>query len=154
MKIVVKSARSMQQLGANIAQACEPGCVIYLHGDLGAGKTTLVRGFLRGLGYDGRVRSPTFTLLETYQFAAVTIYHLDLYRLTDAEELAYIGGRDFFTEQTICLIEWPERGSGFLPPADLSYDFEFAHKMRARKITIHASSPKGESVIKKMCTMF
>lgn len=136
MQITIKTASAMQKLGATIAKACQPGSVIYLHGELGAGKTTLVRGFLQKLGVKGHVRSPTFTLLEPYQFGGHLIYHFDLYRLVNAEEFAYIGGRDYFTKQSICLIEWPERGRGFLPPADLICNFDFAANSKEREVRL------------------
>ena len=95
---------------------CSPASlIVYLKGDLGAGKTTLVRGFLRGLGYKGTVKSPTYTLIEPYRIAGKSICHLDLYRLADAEELEYLGVRDLLQEETVLLIEWPERGEGVLP---------------------------------------
>lgn len=150
MQIRIKTAKAMQKLGADIAKICEPGWVIYLHGDLGAGKTTLVRGFLRELGYQGHVRSPTFTLLEPYQLDAYLVYHFDLYRLVNAEEFAYIGGRDYFTEQSICLIEWPERGAGFLPEADLVCNFSFAAKGKERKAQLVAGSEKSKHIIDKL----
>ena len=121
----IASAEAMEQLGARLAAKLPRGVMVYLRGDLGAGKTTLVRGFLRGLGYQGVVRSPTYTLLEPYCVAGVEVLHLDLYRLSNPEELAYIGIRDLATEQTICFVEWPERGTGLLPPADLIIDFSY-----------------------------
>ena len=140
----------MQKLGAAIAKACDPGCVVYLHGDLGAGKTTLVRGFLQAFGYKGHVRSPTFTLLEPYNVDSCMIYHFDLYRLINAEEFAYIGGRDYFTEQSICLIEWPERGEGFLSKADLICNFEFANGGKERVVQLIIGSDKGKSIISRL----
>ncbi|MGD9152922.1 MAG: tRNA (adenosine(37)-N6)-threonylcarbamoyltransferase complex ATPase subunit type 1 TsaE [Gammaproteobacteria bacterium] len=106
------------ELGAKLAKIVPNNFVIYLYGELGAGKTTLVRGFLQSLGHIGRVKSPTYTLMETYQADDRTIHHLDLYRLTDPEELSFIGIRDY-AEQNIWLIEWPENGKGFLPEANL-----------------------------------
>lgn len=92
---------------------------VYLEGDLGVGKTTLCRGILRGLGYQGRVRSPTYTLMESYEIPDSYVCHFDLYRMIHAEELEFIGGRDYFVGGNLCLVEWPERGSGWLPPPDL-----------------------------------
>ena len=98
--------------------------VIYLRGDLGAGKTTLVRGLLRGLGYQAPVRSPTYTLIEPYEAVEPPVVHLDLYRLADPEELDYLGLRDLLERPGLMLVEWPERGAGALPPADLELFIE------------------------------
>ena len=109
-----------EALGAALAKTLAPGAVVFLQGDLGAGKTTLVRGLLRALGYQGAVRSPTYTLLESYPFnSGLVVHHLDLYRLADPEELEWIGLRELLTAQAIILIEWPQQGAGMLPAADL-----------------------------------
>ena len=105
-------------LGATLARIVTPPCVIALQGPLGVGKTTLVRGFLRARGHQGTVRSPTYTLVETYPLGDATVHHLDLYRLSDPEELEHLGVRDLVASDAIWLIEWPERGEGFLPPFD------------------------------------
>ena len=117
-------AEATEQLGAQLARAATPA-VVYLHGDLGAGKTTLVRGLIHALGYDGKVRSPTYTLVEPYACKPCTVSHLDLYRLADAEELEWLGLRDMLEEPSLLMIEWPERGEGQLPTADLSIDIEY-----------------------------
>lgn len=124
-KIIIKTAAAMQKFGAKLAKTCKPGDVIYLIGDLGAGKTTLVRGFLRELGVTDQVRSPTFTLVEPYLVNFGTVYHFDLYRMITAEEFYYIGGSDYFTPQSICLLEWPERGEGFIPKATIICRIDF-----------------------------
>jgi tRNA threonylcarbamoyladenosine biosynthesis protein TsaE len=105
-------------LGGALAAALEPGLVVYLVGDLGAGKTTLARGCLRGLGYRGRVKSPTFTLVEVYEFSRLYLYHFDFYRFDDPQELADAGFREYFAANAVCLVEWPEKATG-LPAADV-----------------------------------
>jgi len=99
----------MLALGAQLAEQAKPGDIIFLKGELGAGKTTLARGFLRALGYIGLVKSPTYTLVEPYHLDNVILYHFDFYRLNRIEELDEIGLSDYLTEDAICLIEWPEK---------------------------------------------
>ncbi|HZV97813.1 MAG TPA: tRNA (adenosine(37)-N6)-threonylcarbamoyltransferase complex ATPase subunit type 1 TsaE, partial [Methylophilaceae bacterium] len=107
------------QLGSRLAQIIRPGLVVYLHGDLGAGKTTLVRGLLHGLGHVGKVKSPTYTLVEPYVISGFNLYHFDLYRFVDPEEWEASGFRDYFNAQSVCFVEWPEKASGLLPEADI-----------------------------------
>ncbi|MEZ5672851.1 MAG: tRNA (adenosine(37)-N6)-threonylcarbamoyltransferase complex ATPase subunit type 1 TsaE, partial [Thiotrichaceae bacterium] len=116
MTLQIDSAAAMETLGNDFAQVCRPSIVIYLQGELGSGKTTLARGFLHGLGHIGKVKSPTYTLVESYDLANCMVYHFDLYRLTDPEELDYLGVRDYLEHQVICLIEWAARGQGYIPP--------------------------------------
>jgi tRNA threonylcarbamoyladenosine biosynthesis protein TsaE len=120
MQRYLQSAEETEQFGAELWRMLPPKCVVFLHGDLGAGKTTLVRGFLRAAGHTGAVKSPTYTLVEEYQIGSRKIYHFDLYRLADPEELEWIGIRDYLDEECVCLIEWPEMGEGILPAADVS----------------------------------
>lgn len=108
-----------QALGRRLGEALPARLVAYLQGDLGAGKTTLARALLRALGHSGSVRSPTYTLVEPYRVNGRTLYHLDLYRLSDAAELEFLGIRDMCAEPSVLLVEWPERGLGELPPPDL-----------------------------------
>lgn len=139
------SAVATEALGGRLAKALAPGCVIYLHGDLGVGKTTLVRGLLRGLGYHGTVKSPTFTLVEPYQLNDRRLFHWDLYRLADPEELEYLGLRDQLDGEAILLIEWPERGRGELPVADL--EIMLAYAGEGRNCRLDARSPVGQTLL-------
>ena len=111
--------------------------VIHLRGPLGAGKTTLVRGILRGLGHEGAVKSPTFTLIEPYTFSRFALYHFDLYRVKDPEELEFMGIRDYLEGKGICVIEWPERGGKILPEADLDVMIEPVHDGRSVVLTTY-----------------
>lgn len=130
-------------LGAALARAAGGGGVLLLHGDLGSGKTTLARGFLRARGHAGAVRSPTYTLLEPYPLADGPVYHLDLYRLADAEELEYLGLRDLDEPGATFLVEWPERGRRGLPPADLEVTLTYAGP--GRQATLAPLSPRGRT---------
>ena len=113
-------------LGAALARAGLSRGTVHLTGELGTGKTTLVRGFLRASGVAGTIRSPTFTLVEEYRIGAMTVRHYDLYRLSDPEELEFLGLRDHLAADSLCFFEWPERGVGVLPAADLEIHFEYA----------------------------
>lgn len=119
MNKIISSASEMEKLGIVISQASNPGMKIHLSGTLGAGKTTLVRGFLRGLGYIGKVKSPTFTLVEPYEFDAFSVFHFDLYRIESSLELEAIGYREYPGSDSICLIEWPEKADDYLEIPDL-----------------------------------
>ena len=135
-----------EAFGEQLAAACEGGLLVFLHGQLGAGKTTLVRGFLRARGHSGPVKSPTYTLVEPYTTAQGNVYHLDLYRLADAEELEWIGIRDLFEDESICLIEWPEQGAGILPQPDLRVYLRVEGS--GREIRVEAASPRGEQLVR------
>jgi tRNA threonylcarbamoyladenosine biosynthesis protein TsaE len=141
----IATPEAQERLGAALAAACPRPFVIFLEGDLGAGKTTLVRGFLRALGQGGPVRSPTFTLLEPYELPGGPIFHLDLYRLADPEELAYLGLRDLVGGRSILLVEWPERGRGELPPPDLRIRIE--HLADGRRVRLEAVTPEGAAAV-------
>jgi len=132
------------QLGRAIGAAVPAGAVVFLRGDLGAGKTTLVRGVLSSFGHDGAVKSPTYTLVEPYVLEQRTIYHFDLYRLADPEELEYIGIRDYFDDHSILLIEWDVRGQGMLPEPDLIVNL--MPNRDGRLVSIKALSVLGEAI--------
>ena len=135
-----------EAFGEQLAAACEGGLLVFLHGQLGAGKTTLVRGFLRARGHSGPVKSPTNTLVEPYTTAQGNVYHLDLYRLADAEELEWIGIRDLFEDESICLVEWPEQGAGILPEPDLHVYLQV--EGRGRQLQLQAASSRGERLVR------
>ena len=141
-------SEAMEALGARLARGFTPG-IVYLHGDLGTGKTTLARGLLRGLGHQGKVRSPTYTLVEPYQLAAGTVYHLDLYRLGSAEELEWLGLRDMLAEGALLLVEWPERGAGVLPAADLTVHIDYRAD-GGRRVSLTAVSAAGERLLSEV----
>jgi tRNA threonylcarbamoyladenosine biosynthesis protein TsaE len=131
--------------GRRLAALLPPRLVVYLQGDLGTGKTTLTRGLLTGLGHEGAARSPTYTLLEPYELADRRLYHLDLYRLGDPEELEYLGLRDLLAEDAIWMVEWPERGLGVLPPADLRISIAYAAD--GRQLRISAETASGHALL-------
>ncbi len=124
IKLIGTSEEDTMFVAGLFATAIGAGGVIYLEGDLGAGKTTFVRGFMRGLGFLDAVKSPTFTLVEPYELGRGQVYHFDLYRLGHPEELEYLGVDDYFNENALCLIEWPEKGSGYLPDCDILLSIE------------------------------
>ena len=113
-------------LGAALAKGAQPGRILFLSGELGAGKTTLVRGLLRALGWTGRVKSPSYTLVELYAVSRLNLYHFDFYRFKDREEWVSSGFREHFNAASLCIVEWPERVAGWLPPPDLQVTLEIA----------------------------
>jgi tRNA threonylcarbamoyladenosine biosynthesis protein TsaE len=132
-------------LGRLLAPALDPPLVIFLRGDLGAGKTTLARGVLRALGHEGPVKSPTYTLVESYDLDRVTVHHLDLYRLGDPSELEAVGLRELLDPTALVFIEWPERGEGWLPKPDI--EVTLAHLRAGRRARLRAHTARGRAAL-------
>ena len=132
-----------RKLGEALARGVAPGRVLHLSGELGSGKTTLVRGMLKALGHPGRVKSPTYTLVEPYGISRLHFYHFDFYRFKDRSDWVNSGFRDYFNGEAFCVVEWPERAGGLLPPPDLELRLEFAGEERLA--TLKAHTPAGES---------
>jgi tRNA threonylcarbamoyladenosine biosynthesis protein TsaE len=138
----------MLEYGACLAKATGDTAILFFYGDLGAGKTTLTRGFLRGLGYEGKVKSPTYTIVEPYEIKNQKVYHFDFYRLQDPQELEFIGIEDYFVPHAISLIEWPDQGGNLLPAADLSCYIE--PYQEGRQVRIEAHSAHGHEILKQL----
>jgi tRNA threonylcarbamoyladenosine biosynthesis protein TsaE len=146
--LLLEDETATVNMGGRLAQVVQQGAVIFLHGDLGAGKTTLTRGIVQGLGHTGKVKSPTYTLVEPYELANCSVYHFDLYRLGDPEELEYMGIRDYFAPTAICVIEWPEKGHGFIPIPDLNITMQYQGEQR--QISIETESKRGIAILKTL----
>jgi tRNA threonylcarbamoyladenosine biosynthesis protein TsaE len=134
-------------LGVALASCLEPGLVIYLSGELGAGKTTLARGILRGLGYTGKVKSPSFALVELYKVSRLYLYHFDFYRFSEPRELGEAGFREYFNPDAVCLVEWPENAAGALPAADLRILMRMDGTGRAAEV--YADTETGRSCLER-----
>jgi tRNA threonylcarbamoyladenosine biosynthesis protein TsaE len=145
MHLQIDRPEAMEALGSQLGQHCPQGARLYLQGDLGAGKTTLVRGFLWGRGHEGKVKSPTYTLVEPYELQDGEIFHFDLYRLHDAEELEHIGYRDYFDGSGIVLVEWPEKAASLLDEPDLLIIIKMLAD--SRSLELQANSPKGQDLL-------
>ena len=135
--------QAMSDFGARIARVTRGHGLIFLEGNLGMGKTTLSRGIIRGLGHVGAVKSPTFTLVEPYEIGDIRAFHFDLYRLVDPEELEFLGIRDYFEDDALCLIEWPDKGAGFLPKPDLT--ITISPQDSGRSLNILSQGSRGEA---------
>ncbi|MFM8443388.1 MAG: tRNA (adenosine(37)-N6)-threonylcarbamoyltransferase complex ATPase subunit type 1 TsaE [Methylococcus sp.] len=145
ISIELPDEASTLRLARAIMSRLAPGGLIFLRGSLGAGKTCFVRGCLRQAGYQGAVKSPTFTLVEPYSLPGGRVYHFDLYRLNDPEELEWMGIRDYLESEAICFMEWPERGEGCLPRPDLDIDLQYAGS--GRRATLRGVSPRGVELL-------
>jgi tRNA threonylcarbamoyladenosine biosynthesis protein TsaE len=138
-------------LGAEIARILHPGLVIFLRGDLGAGKTTFARGIFRGLGYQEKVKSPTYNLIELYKISRLYLYHFDFYRFNDPAEWEDAGFREYFNADSICLVEWPQKAEGLLPPGDLTFLFHLSGT--GRNVEISADTQAGRLCLKHWQTL-
>lgn len=150
-RLFLEGEAETEQLGQELARcvlASGNGLTVFLDGDLGMGKTTLSRGVMRGLGHEGAVKSPTYTLVEPYEHLSLPAYHFDLYRLGDPDELEYMGIRDYFSGQSLCLIEWPERGKGVLPEPDIEIHLE--REGDGRSVVMRAGSELGASLLNRV----
>ncbi|MDI3323696.1 tRNA (adenosine(37)-N6)-threonylcarbamoyltransferase complex ATPase subunit type 1 TsaE [Pontibacterium granulatum] len=145
---VLADETAMVAFGKDLANASGGRGVVFLQGDLGMGKTTLCRGVLQAFGHTGAVKSPTYTLVEPYELAGNLVYHFDLYRLADPEELEYLGIRDYFDNQALCLIEWPDKGAGILPKPDLTLSITV--EGQGRRIKWQPKTQFGQQVADKL----
>ena len=153
LTIDLPDEHSTIDFGARLAQSCKPPMRIYLSGELGAGKTTLSRGFIRGLGHVGSVKSPTYTLVEPYEFDDAMVFHFDLYRVADPEELAYMGFDDYLMAPALLLVEWAERGGDWLPPPDLL--IHLSSLDGGRQLTLSGRSQQGNRVCQQLqCNLY
>ncbi len=151
---LLEGEEATSHLGRHIAQTLPEGrMVIHLHGRLGAGKTAFVRALLRGLGYEGPVRSPTYALVEHYVVEGRRVHHFDLYRLGDPEELEFIGGREYFYSADLVLIEWPERGAGHIPTPDLEIEIEYVD-VGQRWAVLRARTDMGSAALERLEASF
>jgi tRNA threonylcarbamoyladenosine biosynthesis protein TsaE len=157
-EIYLADERATMKIAASVAKLLDGRGLVFLEGQLGAGKTTFCRGILRAMGYNGAVKSPTFTLVEPYDLIRGQVYHFDLYRLNDPEELEYVGVDDYLHGDGLCLVEWPERGRNFLPDCDLSIQLtielrdaiELSDKTepddQGRRLCIEGKSSQGQKI--------
>lgn len=150
-RLELPSEQATLDLAAGLAKALQAGLLITMNGNLGAGKTSFVRGVLRALGHQGPVKSPTYTIVEPYTIGEFNINHFDLYRLADVEELELLGFRDYLNASTVCFVEWPERAGNYLPSADLNIDLSAGSgsNVESRQLHCAAYSNAGHAVLEK-----
>jgi tRNA threonylcarbamoyladenosine biosynthesis protein TsaE len=138
-------------LGEALAPLLRPGMVVWLQGDLGAGKTTLVRALLRGLGHGGSVKSPTYSLVEVYVISSLYLYHFDFYRFESPEEFLDAGMDEYFRDDSVCLVEWPERAQGCVPPPDLRLVLH--HAGVERRVEALGLTEKGTAYVTRLASL-
>jgi tRNA threonylcarbamoyladenosine biosynthesis protein TsaE len=151
-ELKLPSSDSTMRLGEALAAGATAGRVLFISGDLGAGKTTLVRGLLRGLGHAGRAKSPTYALVEPYSFSSLDLYHFDFYRFKDRSEWLNSGFREHFNPASVCVVEWPEKAGDLLSPPDLHIALDFDGE--ARRARLESRSPAGESWLASLPSSF
>lgn len=152
MKRLLTDEAATLDFGSRLFPLLQAGMVVFLRGDLGAGKTTLVRGCLRAAGHDGKVKSPTYTLVEEYRLEPFTLFHFDLYRIQDPEELEWMGMRDYLSAHALCFVEWPERAGEMLPGADLEISLEPAATGRSLRVQAHGD--RGMAALAALATAY
>lgn len=148
LRLNLPDITATQELASSLAKKLAPGLCIYLHGDLGAGKTTFVRALLTSLGVTGAIKSPTYTLVESYDLNDTQIYHFDLYRIADPSELEYIGIRDYALANAVCIFEWADKGLGMIPAADIEITLQFTEP--GRNVVLLADTTLGLEVLQAM----
>lgn len=141
----LSDANAMSDLGAKLYQSCQQGGIIFLQGNLGVGKTTLVRGFLQAAAISQSVRSPTYTLMEHYETQKLNVIHMDLYRLSEPDELEYLAVREFINKQTLFFIEWPDKAQGFFKKVDLQINIDYHEG--GRELSFDAQSEMGKALV-------
>ncbi|GAA4362499.1 tRNA (adenosine(37)-N6)-threonylcarbamoyltransferase complex ATPase subunit type 1 TsaE [Kangiella marina] len=149
LSFLLESEAETVALGFALSELVALPFVIYMYGELGAGKTTFVRGLLQGLGHKGAVKSPTYTLVEPYELKGKAIYHFDLYRLSDPEELEFIGIREYQDDDALVIFEWPDKGSGMIPEADLVIELEYQDSGRKAEF-IFRDAAAGQNIAQKI----
>ena len=152
LELYLEDEAQTERLGRLLAGTVAAPALLFLRGDLGAGKTTLSRGFIQACGHTGPVKSPTYTLIEPYELGGRRIFHLDLYRLSDPGELDYLGLDDMLGDETILLVEWPERGSTYLPAVDLEISLQ--HREQGRQATLHAHNRRAQDWLARLAAHF
>lgn len=152
LRLVARSEQEQEQIGSTLAGQLPASCLIFLEGDLGTGKTTFARGVLRGLGYAGAVKSPTYTLIEPYEINGRWCYHLDLYRLADPDELEFLGIRDLLQGDALLLVEWPEQGGDALPTPDLLVAISYTEA--GRLLVLEGKTPLGRALLERIGVAF